>query len=87
MWNQLMNLQHEITELQSNDELKATYNNLPLLNFHRLYVRPEDFTILRRHTLKFVSLFGTTCCCEHFFSKLAKTRFCSRLTDPNTSCE
>lgn len=27
------NPQHKITELQSNDELKASYNNLPLLEF------------------------------------------------------
>uniref|UniRef100_A0A8C1LT94 Uncharacterized protein n=1 Tax=Cyprinus carpio TaxID=7962 RepID=A0A8C1LT94_CYPCA len=79
------NLQHEIIELQSNYELKAKYNNLPLLEFYKLYVRCEDFPILRRHVLKFASLFGTTYCCEQFFSKLtlAKTRFRSRLTDPN----
>jgi len=79
------NLQHEIIELQSNDELKARYNNLPLLEFYKLYVRAEDFPILRRHALKFASLFGTTYSCEQFFSKLtlAKTRFRSRLTDPN----
>uniref|UniRef100_A0A9J7YT13 SPIN-DOC-like zinc-finger domain-containing protein n=1 Tax=Cyprinus carpio carpio TaxID=630221 RepID=A0A9J7YT13_CYPCA len=79
------NLQHEIIELQSNDELKAKYNNLPLLEFYKLYVCCEDFPILRRHALKFASLFGTTYCCEQFFSKLtlAKTRFRSRLTDPN----
>ncbi|XP_073687696.1 general transcription factor II-I repeat domain-containing protein 2A-like [Garra rufa] len=79
------NLQHEIIELQSNDELKAKYNNLPLLEFYKLYVRSEDFPILRRHALKFASLFGTTYCCEQFFSKLtlAKTRFRSRLTDSN----
>ncbi|RXN38641.1 general transcription factor II-I repeat domain-containing 2-like protein [Labeo rohita] len=79
------NLQHEIIELQSNDELKAKYNNLPLLEFCKLYVRSEDFPILRRHALKLASLFGTTYCCEQFFSKLtlAKTRFRSRLTDSN----
>ncbi|KAI7789328.1 putative general transcription factor II-I repeat domain-containing protein 2-like [Triplophysa rosa] len=41
------NLQHEIIELQSNDECKAKYNNLPLLEFYKLYVRSEDFPILR----------------------------------------
>ena len=79
------NFQMEIIELQSNNELKAKYNNLPLLDFYKLYVRAEDFPILRRHALKFASLFGTTYRCEQFFSKLtlAKTRFRSRLTDPN----
>lgn len=79
------NLQHEIIELQSNDKLKAKYNNLPLLEFYKMYIRSEDFPFLRRHALKFASLFGTTYCCEQFFSKLtlAKNRFRSRLTDPN----
>ncbi|KAK0153315.1 General transcription factor II-I repeat domain-containing protein 2A [Merluccius polli] len=60
------------------------YNNLSLLDFYKVYVSAEDFPILRR-ALKFASLFGTTFCCEQLFSKLtlAKTRFRSRLTDPN----
>ncbi|KAK0132869.1 General transcription factor II-I repeat domain-containing protein 2A [Merluccius polli] len=79
------NLQLEIIELQSNDELKAKYNNLPLLEFYKLYVRSDEFPGLRRHALRFASLFGTTYCCEQFFSKLtlAKSRFRSRLTDQN----
>ncbi|XP_051815716.1 general transcription factor II-I repeat domain-containing protein 2B-like [Acanthochromis polyacanthus] len=79
------NLQMEIIELQNNNELKAKYNNLSLLDFYKLYVRAEDFPILRRHSLKFASLFGTTYRCEQFFSKLTlvKTRLRSRLTDSN----
>ncbi|KAL7395576.1 hypothetical protein ABVT39_019609 [Epinephelus coioides] len=79
------NIQMEITELQNNNKLKAKYNNLPLLDFYKLYVRAEDFPILRRHALKFASLFGTMYRCEQFFSKLTlgKTRYRSRLTDPN----
>ncbi|KAJ8285834.1 hypothetical protein GJAV_G00031440 [Gymnothorax javanicus] len=71
------NLQMEIIELQNNNEIKAKYNNLSLLDFSKLYVCAEDFPILRRHALKFASLFGTTYRCEQFFSKLtlAKTRF------------
>ncbi|KAL1270843.1 hypothetical protein QQF64_029859 [Cirrhinus molitorella] len=57
------NLQHKIIELQTDDELKAKYN-LPLLEFYKLYVQSEDFPILRRHALKFASLFGMTYCCE-----------------------
>jgi hypothetical protein len=55
------NLQHEIIQLQSND----------------------DFPTLKRHALKYASVFGTTYICEHFFSKLtiAKSRLRSRLTD------
>ncbi|XP_056440141.1 general transcription factor II-I repeat domain-containing protein 2A-like [Gadus chalcogrammus] len=79
------NLQMEIIDLQNNNELKAKYHNLSLLDFYKLYVRAEDFPILRRHALKFASLFGTTYRCEQFFSKLtlAKNRFRSRLTDSN----
>ena len=64
------NLQMEIIDLQNNNELKAKYHNLSLLDFYKLYVRAEDFPILRRHALKFASLFGTTYRCEQFFSKL-----------------
>ena len=79
------NLQMEMIELQNNNELKAKYNNLSLLDFYKLYVRAEDFPILRRHLLKFASLFGTTYSWEQFFSKLtlAKTLFRSRLRDSN----
>eukprot|EP00066_Takifugu_rubripes_P002448 XP_003964395.1 PREDICTED: general transcription factor II-I repeat domain-containing protein 2-like [Takifugu rubripes] len=77
--------QMEIIELQNNNELKAKYHDLSLLDFYKLYVSAEDFPILRRHALKFASLFGTTYGCEQFFSKLtlAKTLFRKRLTDPN----
>lgn len=79
------NLQHEIILLQTNVELKARYNNLPLLEFYKRYIRNDEFPILRRHALKYASVFGTTYCCEQFFSKLtiAKNRLRSRLTDVN----
>ncbi|XP_045114791.1 general transcription factor II-I repeat domain-containing protein 2-like [Portunus trituberculatus] len=35
------NLQHEIIQLQSDDELKARYNNLSLLEFYRRYQPPK----------------------------------------------
>ncbi|MBN3322094.1 GTD2A protein, partial [Atractosteus spatula] len=75
------NLQHEIIQLQSDDELKARYNNLRLLEFYKRYISND----LRRHALKYASVFGTTYCCEQFFSKLtnAKSRLRSRLTDAN----
>ncbi|XP_074050066.1 general transcription factor II-I repeat domain-containing protein 2A-like isoform X2 [Macrotis lagotis] len=77
------NLQHEIIDLQSDDELKARYNNLPLLEFYKRYVGNAEFPTLRRHALKYASVFGTTYCCEQFISKLAmaKSRLHSRLTD------
>jgi len=78
-------LQHEIIQLQSDDELKARYNNLPLLEFYKRYISADEFPSLRRHALKYASVFGTTYCCEQFFSKLtlAKSRLRSRLIDAN----
>jgi hypothetical protein len=75
------NLQHEIIQLQSNDELKARHNNLPLLEFYKRYISNDEFPT----ALKYASVFGTTYCCEQFFSKLtiAKSRLHSRLTDAN----
>ncbi|KAK3888606.1 hypothetical protein Pcinc_007332 [Petrolisthes cinctipes] len=78
------NLQHEIIQLQSDDELKARYNNLSLIEFYRRYVSANDFPSLRRHAL-YASVFGSTYCCEQFFSNLTltKCRVYSRLTDAN----
>ncbi|CAK6436213.1 unnamed protein product [Pipistrellus nathusii] len=79
------NLRHEIFQLQSNDELKARYNNVPLLEFYKRYISNNEFPTLRRHALKYASLFGTTYCCEQFFSKLTitKSRLRSRLIYTN----
>nr|KAF6460576.1 hypothetical protein HJG59_011488 [Molossus molossus] len=76
------NLQYEIIQLQSNDELKATYNNLPLLEFYKRYISTDEFPTLRRCALKYASVFGTTYCCEQFFSQLIieKSPLCSRVT-------
>ncbi|KAK3893510.1 hypothetical protein Pcinc_000218 [Petrolisthes cinctipes] len=78
-------LQYEIIQLQSDDELKARYNNLSLLEFYRRYVSAEDFPILKSQALKYASVFGKTYCCEQSFSKLTQTkcRLRSRLTDAN----
>lgn len=64
------NLQYKIIQLQSNDELKARYNNLPLFEFYKHYISNDEFLTLRNHALKYASVFGTTYCCEQFFSKL-----------------
>ena len=78
-------LQLEMIQLQNNSELKARYNNIPLLEFYKNYIRDDEFPTLKKHALKYASVFGTTYCCEQFFSKLtiAKGRLCSRLTDAN----
>nr|KAF6460534.1 hypothetical protein HJG59_011448 [Molossus molossus] len=80
------NLQHEIIQLQSNDELQIDrYNNLPLLEFYKYYISTDEFPILRRHALKYASASKTTYCCKQFFSKftIANSQLRSRLTDAN----
>nr|KAF6462259.1 hypothetical protein HJG59_011297 [Molossus molossus] len=64
------NLQHEIIQLQSDDELKARYNNLPLHEFYKCYMSTDAFPTLRRHALKYASVFRITYCRKQFFSKL-----------------
>ena len=54
------NFQHEIIELQTNDTLKSMYLNTPLVEFYQRYVTADDFPILQKHALKYVSLFGST---------------------------
>ena len=79
------NFQHEMIQLQNDDELKARYNDIPLLEFYKRPVNASDFPTLRRYALRYASAFGTTFCCEQFFSKLtiAKSKFRSKLTDVN----
>lgn len=40
----------KMIELPNNTELKAKYSNLPLLEFNKLYVLPEDFLCSRKPT-------------------------------------
>nr|KAF6492373.1 hypothetical protein HJG59_009578 [Molossus molossus] len=77
------NLQEEIIQLQSSDELKVRYNHLPLLEFCKHSISRDEFPTLRRHALKYASVFRTTYCCEQFFPKppIAKSGLCSRLSE------
>nr|KAF6492378.1 hypothetical protein HJG59_009583 [Molossus molossus] len=58
------NLQHKIIQLPIDDELKARYNHLPLLEFYKCYIGNDECPTLRRHALKYASVFGTSYCCE-----------------------
>nr|KAF6492416.1 hypothetical protein HJG59_009619 [Molossus molossus] len=62
-----------IIQLQSNDELKARYNKLPLIDFYKCYINNDEFPTLRRHAWKYGSVFETTYCYEQF-SKLTITK-------------
>ena len=78
-------LQPKIIQLQSNNELKATYENMSLFKFYKSYISEDEFPSLKKHALKYASVFGTTYCCKQFFSKLtlAQSGLRSRLTDAN----
>ena len=83
------NFQHEIIELQNDDTLEGMYLTALLVEFYQRYINADDFSILRKHALKYVSLFGSTYCCEQFFSKLnlTKSRLGTRLTNENFEME
>jgi len=80
------NFQHEIIELQTDDTLKGVYLNAPLVEF---YINADDFPILRKHALKYVSFLEVPTVVSSFFSKLnlMKSRLHTRLTDENVEME
>ena len=71
--------------LQSDDTLKAMYQNKSLLDSYRVYESKEELPNLRAHALKCSSVFGSTYLCEQFLSKMniPKSRYRSKLTDEN----
>ena len=74
--------QIELIELQADMEIKRKYSESSLVDFYKLYVF-EKYPNLSRHAKRMTSLFGSTYCCEQFFSKmkLTKSRCRSQLTD------
>ena len=79
----------ELIKLQSDNTLKAMYQNELLLESYRVYASKEKFPNLRAHALKSSSVFGSTYLCEQFFSKMTITESCyrSRLTHENLSMQ
>ena len=80
--------QLEIIELQANVDLKQAYHENDLLTFYRSYVY-GNYTNLENHARKMISLFGSTYCCEQFFSKmkLFKTKCRNQLTDEHLTSQ
>ena len=76
------NCQMELIELQVAMENKMKYSENSLEDFYKLYVC-KKYPNLSCHAKRMISFFGSTYCCEHFFSKmkLTKTRCRSRLTN------
>ena len=75
--------QLELVDLQSNQELKAKYNDVPLMDFYKMYLSPTEFPNLIKHGKMTACLFGSTYICEQLLSqmKLVKTKNRTLLTD------
>ena len=80
--------QTELIELQADVETKRKYSENSLVDFYKLYVC-EKYPNLSRHAKRMTSLFGSTYCCEQFFSKmkLTKSRCRSQLTDKHLTSQ
>ena len=78
----------ELIELQADMNTKRKYSENSLVDFYKLYVC-EKFPNLSRHAKRMASLFGSTYCCEQFFSKvkLTKTRCRSQLTEEHLTSQ
>lgn len=76
-------VQMELIELQCSAALKATFKEVPLVEFYRMHLPTEQFPALIKHAKIIASLFGSTYVCEQLFSKMnfvkCKTR--TQLTD------
>ena len=64
------NLQMELIELQSSNELKSRFREVTLLKFYQKYLTPQRFPSLVKHAKEAGVLFGSTYVCEQLFSKI-----------------
>ena len=62
-------LQLELTDLQSDNDMKRAFDENNLVNFYENYARGKHQNLVD-HALKIILLFGSTYCCEQFFSKM-----------------
>ena len=76
--------QLELIEIQNNSERKRAFAEHDLLTFYCQYVTSDLFPNLMQHALKFLSLFGTSYCCEQLFSMI-KSKSRTLLTDTHLS--
>ena len=76
-------VQMELIELQCSAAMKATSQEVPLVEFYRMHLPTEQFPALIKYAKIIASLFGNTYVCEQLFSKMifvkCKTR--TQLTD------
>ena len=65
--------QLELIDLQCSSDLKRAFEENDLVTFYKNFVR-EQYPNLGKHALKMTSLFGSTYCCEQFFSKMKQCK-------------
>ena len=76
------NMQMELINFQCNTDLKEKFKNFELLEFYAQYVDNRSFPEIWDNALFVASLFGSTYCCEQFFSmQRVKSKFRNRITD------
>ena len=77
--------QLELIDLQCSGDLKRAFEENDLVTFYKNYVW-EQYPNLAKHALKMASLFGSTYCCEQFFSKMkqCKGKQKGQLTDEHS---
>jgi len=80
--------QMELIDLQSDMDLRRAYDSNDLVTFYKNYAYGK-YPNLEQHARKMTSLFGSTYCCEQFFSrmKFTKNRYRSQLTDEHLTSQ
>lgn len=82
-----MSLQMELLELQADDDLKSQFREVPLQDFYVRHVSKDKYPNLINFICKMMSLFGSTYCCEQFFSKMNFMKSKNRSSIINTNLE
>ncbi|XP_029656647.1 general transcription factor II-I repeat domain-containing protein 2B-like [Octopus sinensis] len=62
-------LQLEVIDLQSNEQLKDCHRRTKLAEFYE-YLKDDEFPRLKNFAIKMISIFGTTYQCEQTFSRM-----------------
>ena len=79
-------MQMELIDLQSDAFLEERFKSVSLIDFY-CSLKQENVTILRRHALRALIVFGSTYHCEQTFSvmKFNKSKYRSSVTDDHLS--
>ncbi|KAM4640675.1 G patch domain and ankyrin repeat-containing protein 1 isoform 1-T1 [Discoglossus pictus] len=77
--------QLELIGIQNGSDLKRAFLEHDLLTFYTKYIPSETYPNLSLHALRYISMFGSTYCCEQLFSKMKNFKIKSKLTDGHLS--